>query len=110
MTSPMKSIWRWIATLNSVDDPGETSIHRFILSARLGLWPAIFLGAFAFRHLLGYAPDATITIAVDLCLIASVAFLFNDVADAAIDAANKIHRWNMRSRLDLQMFAIASGV
>jgi 4-hydroxybenzoate polyprenyltransferase len=110
MFSPVKSLLSWLSTLNSVDDPGETSAHRFLLSARLGLWPAIFLSAFAFRHLLGYSAGATAALGIDLSLVASIAFLFNDIHDTAIDEANNVHRWSVRSKRDAWLFITTASL
>lgn len=100
-----KKTWLgWVRTLNAVDELGENSLHQFLLSARLGLWPAIILSSVAFAHLLKYKSIATGFLAFDLCLVASVAFLFNDICDAPIDAANRIHRWSPRSRFDQRLF------
>ncbi|HEV7738084.1 MAG TPA: hypothetical protein VGO47_12015, partial [Chlamydiales bacterium] len=107
MSRPGQTWVGWIQTLNSVDVPGESSIHRFILSARLGLWPAFVLSSFAFGHLLAYNLATTLVLAIDLCLAASIAFLFNDIRDAEIDSANHIHRWSIRSRNDLNLFCAA---
>ncbi len=100
-----KKTWLgWVRSLNAVDEPGENSLHRFLLSARLGLWPAITLSSVAFGYLLEYMPIATGLLSLNLCLVASVAFLFNDIRDAPIDAVNEIHRWSLRSPFDRRLF------
>jgi 4-hydroxybenzoate polyprenyltransferase len=100
----------WLAALNSVDLPGQSRIHRFLQSARLGLWPAIILISFAFAQLLEYDRASAAIIAVNLCFLASFAFLFNDALDTQIDATNGICRWSVRSRGDLYLFSGAVGV
>jgi 4-hydroxybenzoate polyprenyltransferase len=98
------SLLKWIGSLNSVDVPGENRFHRFILSARLGLWPAILLSSFAFGHLLGSEFVLIAVLSVNLCLVASVAFLFNDACDAKVDEMNNVPRWSIRISLDLWLF------
>ncbi len=95
---------KWVVSLNTVDGPTDSAFHRFVLSARLGLWPAIVLSTLAFGHLLHYGTAASTGLALNLCLVASIAFLFNDVRDVAIDAANNIHRWSIRSDADRRLF------
>lgn len=87
--------------------PKANPLHDFVRSARVGLWPALLLSSFAYAHLLRYPSAETLVIALDLCIVASVVFLFNDVRDAQIDAANNVHRWSISSRSDVAMFAIA---
>jgi 4-hydroxybenzoate polyprenyltransferase len=102
MTGFSQSFIKWIGTLNSVDVPGENSFHRFVLSARLGLWPAIVLSSFAYYPLV-----STAMLSVNLCLVASFAFLFNDTRDVAIDEFNKVHRWSIRTKFDALLFICA---
>jgi 4-hydroxybenzoate polyprenyltransferase len=94
----------WFTTLNNVDVVGENSVHRFTLSARLGLWPAIAISSFAFGHLTEYDVVSTAILSLDLSLVASIAFLFNDARDAEIDKINNVHRWSIRSEFDLHLF------
>jgi 4-hydroxybenzoate polyprenyltransferase len=105
MRNTLAAIGRWIVTLNTVDSAGRGRLHRFLLSARLGLWPAITLSSFAFGHLLRYDSVSTGILSLNLCCVASVAFLFNDVCDAQIDAANGIHRWSVRQSADRWLLA-----
>jgi 4-hydroxybenzoate polyprenyltransferase len=104
------SVLKWVGSLNSVDIPGKTRFHRFVLSARLGLWPAILLSSFAFGHLLKFEIVPTVVLSVTLCFVASVAFLFNDACDAGIDELNKVHRWHVRTSFDLWLFLGAVGI
>jgi 4-hydroxybenzoate polyprenyltransferase len=76
----------------------------------LGLWPAIALSSFAFGHLLSYELIPTVLLSLDLCLIASLAFLFNDARDADIDKLNNVNRWNVETRFDLFLFLGAAGI
>jgi len=91
----------WIKSANSVDKPASSSFTRFALSARPTLWPAIVLSSFAFGHLVGYGLTQTAMLATDLCLTASIAFLFNDITDRRIDIANNIDRWFINSWSDI---------
>lgn len=105
-----RSVLEWIGSLNSVDVEGANRIHRFVLSARLGLWPAILLSSFAFGHLLNDDILSTVVLGVDLSLVASVAFLFNDACDVRIDEKNKVHRWSIKTAIDLWLFAGAATI
>jgi len=98
------SLVEWVASLNSVDVPGNNRFHRFVLSARLGLWPAIVLSAWAFGHLLGSSSLLIGVLSINLCLLASVAFLFNDACDIKIDERNNLSRWSIQTRQDLLLF------
>lgn len=106
MQSP--SVRYWIKAITSVDAPAETRLQRFVMSARIGLWPAIVLSAFAFAQLLNYPLLETLALAVDLCLIASGAFLFNDLRDRDIDLVNRVHRWHLQTPSDIYLFGGAS--
>ncbi len=99
-----RSMLKWVRSLNSVDIPGASRLHRFILSARLGLWPAILLSSLAFGHLFDAEIAPTVILATNLCLVASVAFLFNDAWDARIDERNGVHRWNIHGSSDVWLF------
>jgi 4-hydroxybenzoate polyprenyltransferase len=109
MAMTVQRFIKWLTTLNSVDDPGHNSFHRFILSARLALWPAIILSSFAFGRLLHYELTKTLMLSTDLCLVASIAFLFNDTRDVEIDRANGIYRWSIRTKFDLKLFVGTSA-
>lgn len=111
MMKAVRILAAWIVWFNTVDGPTETSVRRFVLSARLGLWPAITVSCLAFGHILDYGAVNSLALSLNLCLVASFAFLFNDVRDARIDAANQIHRWSIKSTADWKLFVVtvASG-
>lgn len=88
----------------SVDAPGNGPVHRFLLSARPGLWPAILLATAAFAYITQYPFAQAGIIAVNLCASASLGFLFNDALDREIDKVNNVSRWSMASSLDACLF------
>jgi len=90
-----------------MDEPSPGPITRFWISSRPGLWPAIIFSAYAFSYILSYNAMHTAILAVSLCLIASVGFLFNDTIDRTIDEANNVHRWCLQTHLDLLLFCSA---
>jgi 4-hydroxybenzoate polyprenyltransferase len=110
MSFVKRLIVRGMYTFNTVDAPASTTLQRFFMSARLGLWPAIMVSSFAFAHLTQHNWQTATLIGGNLCLVASLAFLFNDIRDADIDAANNISRWSVRSPIDRHLFRTTVGV
>jgi 4-hydroxybenzoate polyprenyltransferase len=91
----------------SIDEYSETPVKRFVLSARLGLWPAIAFSAFAFNYLLAFGVFETTLLSIALCLTATLGFLLNDILDQKIDQSNGIHRWSIQTKADIGYIAIA---
>lgn len=61
-------------------------------SARLILWPAIFLNAFVISTLISGALVSNLFLSLALCFTAAFGFLINDLFDRSVDQINKSDR------------------
>lgn len=79
----------------------------FVSSARVPLWLPILVNCLAFGHLLSLPATTSLIVGANLCMIASLGFVFNDVLDTKIDAANNIDRWSLTQPIDAWLLAFA---
>ncbi|MBV9826811.1 MAG: UbiA family prenyltransferase [Alphaproteobacteria bacterium] len=94
----------------SMDTLHTGPVCAFLASARLSLWPAIVVSSLSFSYALTYDFGDALVIALNLCGISTLAFLFNDVLDHKIDEANCVHRWSMKTPIDAVLLSLSAGI